>query len=413
MSLKPLPQELQVARTKLSRKHSYIASVLWSLCFKEIPGLGTLGVDKYWRCVYDPCILEWKPDVLESALFHEINHLLRDHPKRTESMAGVELNGPVTDPATQEVCQKMNIAEDMEINPDLEACGFTVPEGWLLPKMFKLPNGKLAEEYYHMLPDDPSQQGKAGGGKQGTGEGKCGSCAGNRNEGEEDTPAPGEGMSQAERDMIMRDVAKQVEQAAKQRGDVPAGLQRWANDLLHPQVKWSKELASVVRRSIIEVMGKQDYTYKRPSRKAGCLDQRIITPGMKAFVPTVAIVFDTSGSMGETDLAKAVAECKGVLNTLGGTGYGITEIAVDCSVAVKKRINSHKKLELGGGGGTDMGVGIREAETVKPKPNVVIVITDGYTPWPTEEPPFKVIVVLTNSGAADQVPDFYKTIVVN
>ena len=411
---KPLPQEIQLARSILGRKHSYVASILWSLSFKEAPGLGTLGVDKHWRCIYDPEVIkQWSKEEMVGVLFHEINHILRDHPERSEAIAGVEDIHNV-DETTQRALQKMNIAEDAEINPELIKCGFRLPGQYVMPSLFNLPDGLLAEEYYHKMPDNPkSDKGKGKNKDKIVGQGRCGSCSGNALEGEEEAPAPGDRLSKAEQDLIKRAVAKDIEQCVKQRGDVPAGLARWADTLLHPQVKWSKELASVVRRSMIEVMGKQDYTYKRPSRKAGCLDRRIITPGMKAFIPNVAIVIDTSGSMGESDLGKAVAECKGILQTLGGNGFGITEIAVDCVVAVKKRVNSARKIDLAGGGGTDMRIGLSEAESLRPMPDVVVVVTDGYTPWPTENTPFKTIVVLTQGGAKAQVPDFFKCIEVN
>ena len=405
--IKPLPQELQVARISLSRKHRYVSAILWSIGFKPVPGLGTIGVDKYWRCIYDPAVLqEWSQEELIGVLFHEINHLLRDHPMRSEAIVGVSSTAK-PDSVTKNNLMVMNMAEDAEINPELLKCGFKLPGKPMLPEKIPAKAGLLAEEYYHLFPKSVPPQ------ASGVGNGKCGGCAGNPNEGEESAPAKGEGISVGERELIKRMVAKEIEQESKTRGDIPGGLQRWADGLLHPQVKWTKELASVVRRSMIEVMGKQDYTYKRPSRKAGCLDRRIITPGTKAFVPIVAMVIDTSGSMDTKDLQKAVAECKGVLRALGGTGYGITEIAVDCAVAVKRQVRNVGQVSLAGGGGTDMRVGLRAAGDSKPMPHIVVVVTDGYTPWPTEAPPFKTIVVLTQAGQQDQVPAFFKCIVVN
>lgn len=394
--MKVLPQELQTARYALTRSHAYMSSLLLSLNFIEEPGLGTMGVDKYWRCYYDPKVLKkWSMKELEGVLFHECNHLLRSHPERSE---------PFEDK------MKMNIAEDIEINPDVLASGLTLPQGCQMPELYGLRDGLLAEEIYHKLP-----QSKVVNVQLGVANGQCGSCAGNPLPGgiEQGKPASGEGIGTAEQELIKRQVAKEIESTSRQQGNVPAGLKRWAEATLHPQVKWTKELASTVRRSMIEVMGKMDRTFKRPSRVSTALGGRIVLPGSKSYIPNVGLVFDTSGSMGETDLAKSVSEGKGVLAALGGGGHAVTTISVDCSVGSKKRVSNIRNVELSGGGGTDMRIGLREAETIKPRVDVVIVFTDGYTPWPAGPTPFKTIVVLTQTGAEKEVPHWAKYIVVN
>jgi predicted metal-dependent peptidase len=50
------------------------------------------------------------------------------------------------------------------------------------------------------------------------------------------------------------------------------------------------------------------------------------------------------------------------------------------------------KVELVGGGGTDMGKGILAALSDRAVPDVVVVLTDGETPWPQARPSRPVIV---------------------
>jgi predicted metal-dependent peptidase len=59
-----------------------------------------------------------------------------------------------------------------------------------------------------------------------------------------------------------------------------------------------------------------------------------------------------------------------------------------------------------GGGGTDMGVGIKAADELTPRHGAIVVLTDGYTPWPTTPPRGPCIVVLIGSGGdvASRIP---------
>ncbi|ONI84466.1 hypothetical protein ALI144C_15045 [Actinosynnema sp. ALI-1.44] len=47
--------------------------------------------------------------------------------------------------------------------------------------------------------------------------------------------------------------------------------------------------------------------------------------------------------------------------------------------------------ELADGGGTDMRVGINAALSTPGRPQLVIVLTDGHTPWPDENPACRMI----------------------
>ena len=104
-----------------------------------------------------------------------------------------------------------------------------------------------------------------------------------------------------------------------------------------------------------------------------------ILPGLRSPVPSVAVVLDTSASMGTDEVTSALSEIQGVLKILGSP---TTVLATDAVVHNVQRISSVKQIKVLGGGGTDMGVGIAEAAKLRPRPDVIIVVTDGYTPWP-------------------------------
>jgi predicted metal-dependent peptidase len=70
-------------------------------------------------------------------------------------------------------------------------------------------------------------------------------------------------------------------------------------------------------------------------------------------------------------------------------------LAVDTNVHVVRRVTRLAQVQLFRGGGTDMGAGIEAAAALRPKPSIVIVLTDGFTAWPEGAPKgVKVIVGL-------------------
>jgi predicted metal-dependent peptidase len=58
-----------------------------------------------------------------------------------------------------------------------------------------------------------------------------------------------------------------------------------------------------------------------------------------------------------------------------------------------RRVVSSRQVTLAGGGGTDMGRGIAAAAELRPRPSIIIVLTDGFTPWPPQPPPGARVIV--------------------
>jgi predicted metal-dependent peptidase len=71
------------------------------------------------------------------------------------------------------------------------------------------------------------------------------------------------------------------------------------------------------------------------------------------------------------------------------------------------------QVRLVGGGGTDLRVGIGAAEASRPRPDVVIVLTDGLTPWPERPGRARLVVALIGgAAAAPSVPAWATTVLV-
>lgn len=81
-----------------------------------------------------------------------------------------------------------------------------------------------------------------------------------------------------------------------------------------------------------------------------------------------------------------------------------------------RRISRAAQVQLAGGGGTDMGTGIEAAAALHPRPSVVVVLTDGYTPWPELPPPgIRVIVGLLTEGPSApgwEPPSWARTVLI-
>jgi predicted metal-dependent peptidase len=146
-----------------------------------------------------------------------------------------------------------------------------------------------------------------------------------------------------------------------------------------------------VRRAVAWTTGNAEYTYTRRSRRQSALP-RVVLPGTRRPVPDVALVVDTSGSVDDTLLGRALGEVDGALAGLGVAGSSVTVLACDAAVHSVNRVRRARDARLAGGGGTDMRVGLAAATKLRPRPDLVVVFTDGYTPWPSTPPPGSAVI---------------------
>ncbi len=105
------------------------------------------------------------------------------------------------------------------------------------------------------------------------------------------------------------------------------------------------------------------------------------------------VLCDTSGSMGDEELATVLAEVDGLLKGVGLARNRVRVMAVDSAVRTVQQVTSARQINLVGGGGTDMGAGLAAAARLRPRPSVVVILTDGMTPWPSAAPKGMQVVV--------------------
>jgi predicted metal-dependent peptidase len=211
----------------------------------------------------------------------------------------------------------------------------------------------------------------------------CGSAAHGVPQDYEEPPPDkgGSGLSEGEQKLIRDQVAREVIRASQTRGTIPAGLLRWAHErIAPPQVNWERELAALVRNAVTMASGCVDYSYTRPNRRGNF--NGIIMPALRRPNPEAVVVLDTSGSMSDHHIGTALAEIGGVLRAVGQRNVPV--ICCDSAVAQAQRVGKAESVKIIGGGGTNMCVGIEAAQ--KLHAGVIIVLTDGETPWPDQSP---------------------------
>ncbi len=372
---------IMAAKIIAQARWPYMSTLIFSLRIVESPDLPTLAVDAGWRMYYNPeFVLEQIPEVLATMVLHEALHCVSKHSTRFQSLG--------RDNSSHDT---WNLAGDANINEILDDS--KMPWGEFDPVRYKtlakfgVVKGMTTENTSFTMvkyfEDNPSKEKEHS---------DCGSVTGGTSRGYElpqsnsENPSIKGDQQDVIRDRVAQDVLKHSRE--KGMGSVPGELLRWANDLLNPQIDWRRELAGSLRSSLATVMGRRDYTFSRPSRRQSSMaesDPEFILPSMrKPSPPTIAIVIDTSGSVAEKEITEFLSEVDGIA-TANGIAQGITIIPCDSQVGEIQKLRSISgvaEIKLKGGGGTDLRVGISAAEALKPQPKIIIVLTDGYTPWP-------------------------------
>jgi predicted metal-dependent peptidase len=359
----------------------YLATALHAMTVVPTYLVPTMGVDPYWRCYVSPAFVA-ATDVRDLAVvwLHEVAHLIRDHHGRAQALQrGSERR------RRQQL--RLNLAMDCEINDDLldgltDADGrpLSLPEGAVTPGRLGLRHYDLFEEYAAHLPPIALVGDVAWL--------DCGSGAHAGSSPWEHDEAGAHPLGTYEREAIRIRVREAVN---SRRGTVPKGWQRWAEGVSEPSQDWRALLGAALRACMAAGAGAADYSYQRPSRRAPSLGGAVILPSLRFPVPKIAVVVDTSGSVADTDLGSALSEVGGISRAVGVRGNRVSVYSCDAAVHTVQQICATEEISLVGGGGTDLRRGIGRAAAAAPRPDVIVVLTDGVTPWPASPPGCRLI----------------------
>lgn len=375
----------------------YMSHILFALRPFNSTGTQTFACDDKYRLYinFDQVVGKFSNRFCAEALLHECAHLFSDDLKRADE-AGI--------PLTQDARRMWNRAADSANNDDLVEAGCAeLGEYGVLAEQFGAERHLTAEQYYNILMNQESQQESrgssgddwSGGSDDGEDDGGCGSASGYRSVAEDDeTGDPG--IGDIERDLKNIATAGEIRSfAEKNPGKVPAGIMATAvATLAPPVVPWRRVLAGYIRRAVASRAGDEDITFNRRNRRRPTFNGMVM-PGTSSPLPTVVVVRDTSGSIDKDMFDKSTSEIVGIAKQIGIRGDQLVMLDVDAEVsATVKYRGASSVMDRAGYGGTNMCVGIEKAKDYKP--SVIVVLTDGYTPWPTERTGAPLIVCLVD-----------------
>ncbi|MFF9409731.1 VWA-like domain-containing protein [Streptomyces anandii] len=388
-------EKLLAARLHAVKVRPYLAAALFALHVVADRSVPTMAVDAHWRCYVSPGFVARTPlEELAGVWVHEVSHLLRDHHGRGERYAREQEKAEDRDRL------RRNIAADFEINDDIYGDGLPLPAGAALPSMLRLPDGLLMEEYLRRaslsgLAADLSWL-------------DCGSGADGQERSWELGPEGAHGLSRQQRDAVRFRVAEGIKGRP---GDAPEGWRRWAQEAFHPPQPWRQLLGAAVRSAAGAPGVGEDHSYRRPSRRSAGIPG-VLLPSLCRMPPRVCVVIDTSGSVSDAELGSALLEVAAIARAVGGRRDLVSVISCDAAARVAVPLCRAENMELIGGGGTDLRSGFARALRSRPRPDVIVALTDGQTPWPSAQPPCRTVVGLfprparaVRENDPDYVPD--------
>jgi predicted metal-dependent peptidase len=157
-------------------------------------------------------------------------------------------------------------------------------------------------------------------------------------------------------------------------------------ELTAPKIDWREQMREFMS-SVSQ--GHDDSTWRRPNRR--WLGEDLYMPSsISESMGSLVVGIDTSGSVCGPMVSAFLSEVVGICQNV------MPEVLhlIECDATIQShKVFDHGSLdqlgaitELHGGGGTDMHVIFDYVVKNNLKPEAIVILTDGYTPWPKEIP---------------------------
>jgi predicted metal-dependent peptidase len=256
--------------------------------------------------------------------------------------------------------------------------------GWELPPESPIDmsyKDMSAEEAYTKVPPAPPSDGQGNGQSGGWNTSELEDTPGSENEAE---------AKQIEMDLIQE--VSQAAQAAKNMGKLPAHIERLLDKITDAKLPWKEILAKFFKS-----INKDDFNWNVPNRRY-LASYGIYMPSLYSHnCGPVVLAIDTSGSIGQNELAEFIAELNGIIKHAKPSKVHV--VYCDAQVQRTEEYGPHDDVRATkpkGGGGTRFEPVFEWVKEQNIQPECLVYLTDMYGSFPDKEPHYPTIWVSTS-----------------
>lgn len=383
-------ERLIKARVQFQRENPFFSYLTMELTFIEDKSIETMGVDKYGNLYYNPEFVDKLSDAeLKGCIAHEVMHCAFEHLDRG---FGREM-------------LVFNISADTVVNAILLNEKLQLPADSILPynneiKLFGLEiknvHKKTSEEVYdklwrHLSKKHNRDINRINRGISNSKDGKnwdkhIFDSKENGNKGNKDKDKGSGNKSKNKPNFKEKNWKKKLVEAcshARERGRLPAGMERIVGKLLETYIDWRGLLYRYITSQI-----PVDYTWSKPSKRSFSIGYYL--PAVEKETIEVMCAVDTSGSISKKELTEFISEISSITNSF--KNVELTVIDCDAEIngvhnlknATASSVINKIAPNLKGGGGTSHLPVFNWINKNKPTAKFVICFTDGYTEFPPQ-----------------------------
>lgn len=378
-------QRLLLSRMRILCNHGFYGLLLMHMVYSIDEKLETACTDGI-RITFGTDFLDSLSDSeLDFVMMHEILHVVLQHC----------LRGGDCEHETFNIACDIIVNSNILLENNMKISSITLKNYG--ESMHIAPDGKegyeyTAEQVYDMLPKQGKEKLQSKG--SGVTKGRARQQATNENHKPEWRWDDHSRWGMYEEEDVLRDVwVKRFEDAAQaieirdpsnSRGLLPRFAQRILGELRKPQTDWRTILNDFIQEEVV------DYSFSPPDRRF--YDCPFFLPdfnGKEDMVEDILFMIDTSASMSDAMITAAYSEIKGAVDQLDGKLKGWLGF-FDAAIIKPEPFSDEDEFRIirpAGGGGTDFQIIFEYVHKhMQDKlPASIIIMTDGYAPFPQEK----------------------------